>query len=121
MSKLYRSMYGRTAKPTVAAKPELTAEQRSKAASRVLGGMKIHGSHVKQVMIGEDLVDVPKVEYMQLLETQIREARARVKVMEDRYDRLLNHHNKAVSEINRIKAELLNMKKELDKKVSMRS
>jgi predicted nuclease with TOPRIM domain len=85
-----------------------TPQEREKAASRVLGGMKIHNSHLKRIQVGEELVDVPKIEYVKLLEDQVRDARNRIRELEGRYSRLQNNHNKLVGEIHDIRRELNN-------------
>lgn len=63
-------------------------EDPSKAASRVLGGMKIHNSHIKRVEMGGELVDVPKIEYVKLLEQQVKDLRTKVSNMENKVERL---------------------------------
>ena len=98
---IFRAMYGNnpsTQKPT-----EL---ERQKRAVKVLGGMKVHNSHIKRIQIGEDLIDVPKIEYMQLLEGQVRELRGKLRAAEAKMIRLENNHMKVLSELSNIRVEL---------------
>ena len=59
----------------------------------------VHGSHVKQVLINDELVDVPKIEYVRLLDEQLREARARITTLEGKYERLFNNYTKVISKL----------------------
>ncbi len=100
---IYNAMYGSTVPST----PKIETEvERQKRAVKVLGGMKIHGSHLKTVRIGEDLIDVPKIEFVKLLEEQIKELRTRLRVAEAKLVRLDNNHSKILSDLNEIRREL---------------
>jgi hypothetical protein len=91
--------------------PELisTPEERQKRATRVLAGMKIHSSHVKTIQIGDDLVDVPKIEYMQLLEKQVRDTREKMRSAENKIERLMKHQSRLADDIKNIKIEFRNI------------
>lgn len=80
--------------------------QREKRAVKVLGGMKIHGSHMKRVMINDEFVDVPKIEYVHLLEGQVKEVRNRLRDTEARLYRVQNNQIKLTSELNSIRREM---------------
>jgi hypothetical protein len=99
---IYKRMYGAAATPMRVD----TEADRQKRAVKVLGGMKVHGSHFKTVMIGEDLIDVPKIEYVNLLEGQIKELRTKVRTLEAKLYRLDNNHSKLLSELSAIRREL---------------
>jgi hypothetical protein len=104
MSKFFANMYG--SRPyTVTSNP---VEEREKRAVKVLGGLKITSAHIKRVQIGEDLVDVPKIEYVTLLEGQIKEVRNRLREAEMKITRLQNNQNRLINEIRGINAELSN-------------
>ena len=99
---IYGRMYGaRSKQPAVA--PAASKESVEKQAARVLGGLKIHNSHVKKVQIGEDLIDVPKIEYVKLLEDQLRNARVRLKEAEIKIERLRTNHTKFSEELRNIR------------------
>jgi hypothetical protein len=93
-------MYGNN---PVAVRPQDAKEKR---AVKVLGGMKVHNSHVKRVQIGEDLIDVPKIEYMQLLEGQVRELRGQLRSAESKLLRLEHAHQKILSTFATFRSEL---------------
>ena len=102
-------MYGGHTKSAVVP----TAVEGEKRAVKVLGGMKIHNSHLKRVQIGDDLVDVPKIEYIQLLEAQIKESRLRLREAELKIARL------GAAQIN-LSADVRDLKRELHNKVNLR-
>ena len=96
MAEFYRSMYGISVQPS---KPAVIEPEKQKSPTRVLGGMRVHGSHVKQVVINDELVDVPKIEYVRLLDEQLRQARERIANLEGKYDRLFNNYTKLLSKL----------------------
>lgn len=102
---LFRRMYGSSAVP-VQLRPE-SEEERQKRAVKILGGMKISNSHIKTVRIGEDLIDVPKIEYLHLLEGQVKELRGKLRTVEGKMIRLENNHSRLLSEITALKREIL--------------
>ena len=104
MSDFFWNMYG-GGNPSPAPKQESPAE-REKRAVKVLAGMKVHNSHVKRVQVGEDMIDVPKVEYVNLLEGQIRELRTNLRDAQSQLSKLTRSHNKLLSEIHDLKQEL---------------
>ena len=109
-------MYNRTKRPSLPQpqpKPLETAAEREKRAVKVLGGMKVHGTHVKQLEVGDQLIDVPTAAYVKLLEEQIKEVR-------NQQRELLASHNKLVRKHDRLINELRKVKDELDNKVNLR-
>jgi hypothetical protein len=104
MSKFYANMYG--SKHNFV--PITPTEEREKRAVKVLGGMKITNSHMKRVQIGEELVDVPKIEFVVLLEGQIKELRSRFRDIEMKIIRLQNNQNRFVNELRSIQVDLNN-------------
>jgi hypothetical protein len=103
MAEFYRSMYGNGPKVVVTPKIE---DEHQKRAVKVLGGMKVHNSHVKQVIIDDELIDVPKIEYVRLLEEQIRETRMRLGALEAKHTRLVNNYNKILGKLQEMSRSL---------------
>ncbi len=100
---IYHAMYGGATPP----QPKVETEvEREKRAVKVLGGMKIHNSHLKTVRIAEDLIDVPKIEFVKLLEDQIKEVRVKLRALESKLIRLENNHSRILSDISEIRREL---------------
>jgi len=102
MVDFYGNMYG--GRTQVSVRP--SQPERQKNPVRVLGGMRVHGSHVKQVMIDDEMVDVPKIEYVKLLDDQLRDARQRLVALEDRYTRLATNYNKVLSKLQDMRQSL---------------
>jgi hypothetical protein len=98
---IFRAMYG--VNPIHRQMPQETKEKR---AVKVLGGMKVHNSHIKRVQIGEDLIDVPKIEYMQLLEGQVRELRSQLRAAESKLIRLEHAQQKMLGTFATFRSEL---------------
>jgi hypothetical protein len=103
---IYRAMYGVGPVMQTSAAEQVAA--REKRAVKVLGGMKIHNSHMKQVQIGEDLINVPKIEFVQLLEGQIKELRKKLRVSEHKLDRLESNYSKLATEMSTIRRDSSN-------------
>lgn len=80
-------------------------EDPTKAASRVLGGMKVHNSHIKQVEIDGQLVDVPRIEYVKLIEQQVRDLRTRCSTQSHKIDRLQDQIKTLSLEIKTMKRD----------------
>jgi TolA-binding protein len=102
MVEFYRSMYGISAP----VKSVINEPERQKSPTRVLGGMRVHGSHVKQVFINDELVDVPKIEYVKLLDDQLKQLRERISILEGKYERLMNNHNKVLLRLQALQQAL---------------
>jgi len=98
-----RRMYGisNEIKKIINSEPE-----REKRAVKVLAGMKIHNSHIKRIQIGDELIDVPKIEYMKLLDGQIKEYRQRTHQLETRMIKIKEQNDRLQEEIRLIKREL---------------
>lgn len=105
-------MYSRAGQAPVAKRPETPAEK-EKRAVKVLAGMKVHGSHVRQIEVNGQLMDVPNVSYVKLLEEQIRETR-------NQQRELQNSHNKMQRAMDRMTNEIRKLKDELANKIDLR-
>lgn len=112
-SSIVGRMYRRVANATSPVPKTETPADREKRALKVLGGMKVHGTHVKQIDLGDKILDVPTVAYVKLLEAQIKEVR-------NQHRELQNQHNKLVRQYDRLVNELRNIKDELNNKVNLR-
>jgi predicted transcriptional regulator len=105
----FSSMYGgnlyhdKTTKPVTPA-----AVSRDKLASRVIGGMKAQNSHTKTVEIDGELHTFPKAEYVSQLETQLREARNKIRDLETKQGRLIKANNRIMDKIRQIEQDLAN-------------
>lgn len=100
----FYNMYG--AGSPAAAKPQPV--DKDKRALKVLGGMKVHGTHVKRIDLGDEMLEVPTSQYVKLLEDQIRELRRMQREMDIRQNRLIRAHNKTVEELKMVRQELQN-------------
>ena len=100
-------MYNRAKQAPVAKQPE-TAADREKRAVKVLAGMKVHGSHVKQIEVNGQLMDVPTVAYTKLLEEQIRETRNQQRELHNAHSKMQRAMDRMTNEIRKLKDELAN-------------
>lgn len=104
---IYSSMYGgsiyRDEKPTTKAPVSAT-----KMASRVIGGMKAQNSHTKTVEIDGELHSFPKAEYVAQMETQLREARNKIRDLETKQQRLIKANNRIMDKLRQIEVDLAN-------------
>jgi hypothetical protein len=105
-------MYSATAMPS-APKPIPSAEQRAKAAARVIGGMKAHGTHLQQVMIDDQLVDFPTSRYVQMVEGQVKDLKVQIQQQK-------NDHTKLLRVISKLTEQIRIIRSELDNKVDLR-
>lgn len=80
----------------------------AKLASRVLGGMKAQNSHTKTIEVDGQIVNLPKAEYVKLLEDQIKDMRNKVRDMETKQNRLSKTNARIIEELRQIKLELAN-------------
>lgn len=71
LSKIYSKTPRNNTQPVI--KPTETLKDDNKAANRVLAGMKIQNSHMRRLNIDGDIFDVPKMEYVHLLDKQVRD------------------------------------------------
>lgn len=101
-------MYNRKPMAPVAPRPLETAAEREKRASKVLGGMKVHGSHIKQVEVDGQVFDVPTAAYVKLLEEQVKEVRNQNRELQNGLSKTNRHIDRLVNEIRKIKDELNN-------------
>ena len=103
----FSSMYGGNPRDTDSPpKPATPAAVPMAQAHKMLGGLKITGSHIKRIVNGDQVIDVPSAEYVKLLEEQIRELRHQLRDNENKTRRLTNAHNKVLVELERIRQEL---------------
>ena len=109
MSSIYSRMYGGSMRyDNSTSRADSAKADVNKSAVRSLSGMKVHGSHVKQVEIGEQIIDVPKIEYVQLLDTQLKEAREKIKRLEEKLEKSQNNYLKLASAIRDLQREMAN-------------
>lgn len=99
---IFKKMYSRST-PT----DDVSDDRRDKKPNRVLSGMKVHNTHVKTVEIGDSLVDVPKIEYVSLLEQQVKDLREQNKKHENDIARLRRHLSRCENKIREIEAKML--------------
>lgn len=104
----FPSMYGGSiyhdTKPSTTKAP-VSAE---KMASRVIGGMKAQNSHTKTVEIDGELHTFPKAEYVSQMETQLREARSKIRDLETKQQRLIKANNRIMDKLRQIETDLAN-------------
>lgn len=81
---------------------------KEKKPQNVLGGMKIHGSHMKRMQFEDGFVDVPKIEYVRLLEEQITAMRSSQREMNANIQRLYRNITKLQNRIQDIEHDLTN-------------
>jgi predicted transcriptional regulator len=80
----------------------------TKLASRVIGGMKAQNSHTKTVEIDGELHTFPKAEYVAQMETQLREARNKIRDLETKQQRLIKANNRIMDKLRQIENDLAN-------------
>lgn len=109
MSSMYSRMYGGSLRydNSQASKTPDKVDV-NKSAVRSLSGMKVHGSHVKQLEVGDQIIDVPKIEYVQLLDTQLKEAREKIKRLEEKLERSQSNYLKLAAAIRDLQADMAN-------------
>lgn len=76
------------------------------AAHKQLGGLKITGSHIKRIPMGDQILELPTAAYVKLLEDQIRALRNEVREAQTHNRRLTNAHNKLVQQMDLLRREL---------------
>lgn len=64
-----------------------------KSPIRSIAGMKAHGTHIDRINVDGSVYDIPKLEYVYTLETELRSHKERIKKMEDKIDRLERNLN----------------------------
>lgn len=77
-------------------------------ASKVLGGLKLSGSHVQKLVLGEQQIDIPSVAYVKVLEDQIRELRRELREAQAKLRSTMNQQAKLIEHMNRLKIDLDN-------------
>ena len=77
-------------------------------ASKVLGGLKLSGSHVQKLVLGEQQIDIPSVAYVKVLEDQIRELRRELREAQAKLRSTINQQAKLIEHVNRLKIEIDN-------------
>jgi len=106
----YPSMYGGDLYHQKDAKVSTTPTSvaRDKMASRVIGGLKAQNAHMKTVEIDGELHSFPRAEYVEQLETQVKEARKKLADMEAKQNRLIKANNRIMNKLREIERDLSN-------------
>lgn len=98
---LYHSKTAKVSTPSKPASPD-------KMASRVIGGLKAQNAHTKTVEIDGQLHSFPRAEYVEQIETQLKEARKKLQDMENKQNRLIKANNRIMNMLRDIQRELAN-------------
>ena len=108
MTNLSRIYGNRPKQPIV--KPDIPAPviPKDKKPQNVLGGMKIHGSHMKRLQFEDGFMDVPKIEYVRLLEEQIKDLRSKQREQISTNHRLTRAITKLQNQIQDLTVEVRN-------------
>lgn len=104
-SKRLSSIYGKNRDisklATQTPSPELKND--GKAANRVLAGMKIQNSHMRVLNVDGNNIEVPKMEYVHLLDKQVRDTRQTNNDLQARLIKAENVINNLYNEIRDLK------------------
>lgn len=103
VSRMYRANPAPVEKPVEAAK----------AANRVLAGLKVHGTHLQQVMVGDQLVDFPTSRYVQNVEMQVKDLKRQIQEQQATNRKLMRL-------LSGLTDQIRGLKNELDNKVDLR-
>lgn len=90
------------------AKPTAPVPDKFKQASRVIGGLKAQNAHTKTVDIDGEFHTFPKAEYVAQLETQVREARANIRDLTNKMQRMARNQAKMVEKMRQLEQDLAN-------------
>lgn len=101
----YTDMYGGDARPK-APGVDLNIPLSAPAAHKQLSGLKITGSHVKRINIGDQIVDLPSAAYVKLLEDQIRALRTEVRESQASTRRVAAAFDRMVMRMDQMQREL---------------
>lgn len=82
-------------------------------ATKQLGGLKLSGSHIQKLVLGDQQVDIPSVNYVKLLEEQVKDLRRELRETQSELKRTARIQNKLIEVINKLRTDL-------DNKVDMR-
>jgi predicted transcriptional regulator len=105
----YNSMYGGPLyRDNKTAKPATAPVSKDKMASRVIGGLKAQNSHTKTIEIDGEYHTFPKAEYVTQMETQLKEARNKIRELETKQQRLIKANNRIMDKLREIERELAN-------------
>lgn len=96
---IYSKIYGKNKSET---KPDIKHD--NKSATRVLAGMKIQNSHMKRLNLDGETFDVPKIEYVHLLDKQLKDVREENKNLQNKITRIENACNRMYNELRELKA-----------------
>jgi hypothetical protein len=77
-------------------------------ASKVLGGLKLSGSHIQKLELADQKIDIPSVAYVKLLEQQIRELRNELRTVQTQLKRAVSQQQKLIDHMNIMKIDLNN-------------
>lgn len=103
----YSSMYGGNLYLDKGSSKPATPTK-DKMASRVIGGLKAQNSHTKTLEIDGEYHTFPKAEYVTQMETQLREARNKIRELETKQQRLIKANNRIMDKLREIERELAN-------------
>jgi hypothetical protein len=85
-----------------------TTVSKDKLASRVIGGLKAQNAHTKTIEIDGQYHSFPRAEYVEQLETQLKEVRKKVQDMENKMNRLIKANNRMMNKLRDIDRDLAN-------------
>ena len=77
----------------------------AKKLSKVIGGMKAQGSDCRIIDIGGQDIEMPRMEYVRILEQQIKELRNKMNIMDQKVQRLVDQNNSLTSKLKNIEDE----------------
>jgi len=108
----YPSMYGGPLRHNTADTNKTPSAQAAadkfKQASRVIGGLKAQNAHTRTVEVDGEYHTFPTAEYVSQMETQLKDARNKIRDLETRQGRLVRNNNKVMEKLRSIEQELAN-------------
>lgn len=96
---IYSKIYGKNK-----TEPTPTLKNDNKSATRVLAGMKVQNSHMKRLNIDGEEFDIPKMEYVHLLDKQLKDVREENRNLQNKITRIENACNKIYNDLRDLKA-----------------
>lgn len=105
---IYSKIYGKTTKEK---KPESSVKDDGKAATRVLAGLKVHNAHMQRVELPDGkTIDIPKMEYVHLLDKQLRDAREEIRELKTKNEKNENKIARIEATVNKFYNEFRDLK-----------
>lgn len=99
-------IYGKTNNNSSSNKTEEPLKDDNKAANRVLAGMKIQNSHMRRLNVDGDTFDVPKMEYVHLLDKQLRDLKQENSDLKQKVNKMENTVNSLYASIKELTNKL---------------